>query len=106
MLGIILLIFVVLLLAYGSWPTPAPRQYVYGPNWLVILLVIGLLLYVLGIPLNTVCLIIALIFAIMYMLQFQSPNINLLGGAVTFLILSMLVGAAIPMTWRLPHFTH
>jgi hypothetical protein len=91
-MGLILLIIVVLLLVWGSWPARAPIRYSYGPPWLAIILIVGLILWLaVGIPLNMVCLYIALIFAIMAMLQVPA-NLGLIGATLTFMILSQLVG--------------
>jgi chromate transport protein ChrA len=95
-LVLILLVVVVLALLYGSWGGrgPYPERYHYGTPWVFIILVIALLLYLVGgLPLNLVCLYVALIFAIMLMVGVPSPNLSLLGACLTFVILSWLVGS-------------
>jgi len=92
-MGLVLLIIVILLLTWGSWPARGPIRYSYGAPWLAVILVFGLILWlVVGIALNMVCLYIALLFAIMAMLQVPA-SIGLIGATLTFLILSQLVGS-------------
>jgi hypothetical protein len=105
-MGLILLLIIFLALFWGSWGGrgPYPVQYGYGFPWLVFILIVGVVLYLLGVPLPTVCLYIALIFAVLWMLQVPSGTISTAGAAITFLILSQLVGGVTTAALRLPHF--
>jgi len=94
-LVLILVLVVVLALLWGSWGGrgPYPERYHYGTPWVFIILVIALVLWLAcGVPLNVVCLYVALFFAILLMLGVPSPNLSLLGACLTFVILSWLVG--------------
>jgi hypothetical protein len=93
-MGLIVLIVVLLVLFWGSWAGrgPYPAQYGYGFPWLGAIVVLALLLYLLGgMPLNAVCLYVALIFAILAMLEVPA-RINLFAAAFVFYLLSGMIG--------------
>jgi len=54
---------------------------------------------------NTACLIIALIFAILVFLNVSSPRFNLVGACLFFFILAFLLVGVNVENWHLPHFT-